>query len=133
MFNDGISQKGSEGERLIDLLNRTGNKLPQVCYHPQLGPSETCDTCRVEINGQLVRVCATSVSLGGRDFSTQKTPRVVLLIQIFTWPYCTSSFDSYFNSVVFPSRRPRKLPTGARDSRFHVIFGAHEKDALSQR
>jgi len=72
MFNvsiDGISQKANKGERLIDLINRTGNKFPQVCYHPQLGPIETCDTCLVEINGQLVRACATGVSPGMKVFT----------------------------------------------------------------
>src|ERR1700677_1754720 len=51
-------------ERLIDLLNRIGTKLAQVCYHPQLGPIQTCDTCLVETNGQLVRACGTDVSDG---------------------------------------------------------------------
>src|SRR6202789_1311135 len=52
------------GERLIDLINRTGAGLAQVCYHPQLGPIQTCDTCLVETNGQLVRACGTDVSDG---------------------------------------------------------------------
>ncbi|HXM73714.1 MAG TPA: hypothetical protein VN904_00445, partial [Chthoniobacterales bacterium] len=30
------------GERLVDLINRVGLKLSQVCYHPQLGPIQTC-------------------------------------------------------------------------------------------
>jgi formate dehydrogenase major subunit len=51
-------------ERLVDLINRVGVKLSQVCYHPQLGPIQTCDTCMVEINGQLVRACATTISDG---------------------------------------------------------------------
>ena len=38
--------------------------MPQVCYHPQLGPIQTCDTCLVEVNGQLVRACGTTVSEG---------------------------------------------------------------------
>ena len=54
--------EGRADERLIDIINRSGSKLPQVCYHPQLGPIQTCDTCIVEINGELVRACATTVS-----------------------------------------------------------------------
>lgn len=50
------------GELLIDVLNRRAVKLPQVCYHPQLGPIRTCDTCLVEIGGKLVRACATPVA-----------------------------------------------------------------------
>jgi formate dehydrogenase major subunit len=61
---DGVVQKAEAGERLIDVVNRTGSKVPQVCYHPQLGPIQTCDTCMVEIGGQLLRACATPVSDG---------------------------------------------------------------------
>jgi len=62
---DGSSHAAHPGERLVDLINRVGVKLAQVCYHPQLGPIQTCDTCLVEINGQLVRACATTVSPRG--------------------------------------------------------------------
>jgi formate dehydrogenase major subunit len=50
------------GERLIDVIGRSGVELPHVCYHPQLGPIRTCDMCLVEIDGELVRACATLVS-----------------------------------------------------------------------
>src|ERR1700731_2856827 len=61
---DGVAHDATSGERLIDVINRVGVKISQVCYHPQLGPIQTCDTCMVEINGQLVRACATTVSAG---------------------------------------------------------------------
>jgi formate dehydrogenase major subunit len=51
-------------ELLIDLLLRHEFKVPCVCYHHQLGPIQTCDTCIVEVNGQLGRACATKVSSG---------------------------------------------------------------------
>ena len=47
------------GERIIDAINRSGIEIPQVCYHPQLGPIQTCDTCMVEVDGKLVRACGT--------------------------------------------------------------------------
>jgi formate dehydrogenase major subunit len=56
---DGKVVEARAGERLVDLLNRTGTTIPQVCYHPQLGPIQTCDTCMVEVNGKLARACAT--------------------------------------------------------------------------
>ena len=52
------------GERLIDAINRYGIPVPQVCYHPQLGPIQTCDTCMVEVDGKLVRACATQAAEG---------------------------------------------------------------------
>jgi formate dehydrogenase major subunit len=64
-----ISINGTEydavtGDRLIDAINRAGVHLSQVCYHPQLGPIQTCDTCIVEVNGELVRACASLVATG---------------------------------------------------------------------
>src|SRR5882724_9456329 len=61
---DGLLQHAKDDERLIDVINRSGRKMPQVCYHPQLGPIQTCDTCMVEVDGRLVRACATDVSAG---------------------------------------------------------------------
>ena len=59
---DGSFIEASDGERLIDVIGRAGVELPHVCYHAQLGPIQTCDTCLVDIDGELVRACATSVS-----------------------------------------------------------------------
>ncbi len=61
---DGLARKAAADERLIDVINRAGSKVPQVCYHPQLGPIQTCDTCMVEVDGRLVRACATAASEG---------------------------------------------------------------------
>src|SRR5258708_24954749 len=59
---DGSPNDSQAGERLIDVIGRSGVELPHVCYHPQLGPIQTCDTCLVEVDGKLVRACATTVS-----------------------------------------------------------------------
>ena len=59
---DGLAEHAESGELLIDVINRTAVKLSQVCYHPQLGPIQTCDTCIVEVNGKLMRACATTVN-----------------------------------------------------------------------
>ena len=53
-----------EGELLIATINRASVLLPQVCYHPQLGPIQSCDTCMVEVDGKLVRACGTTASAG---------------------------------------------------------------------
>ena len=49
---DGKPRAIQPGERLIDVINRCEIELPQVCYHPQLGPIQTCDTCMVEVDGE---------------------------------------------------------------------------------
>ncbi len=61
---DGVFREAQPDELLIDVINRTGGSVPHVCYHPQLGPVQTCDTCMVEENGRLVRACATKVADG---------------------------------------------------------------------
>lgn len=58
---DGTPHDARIGEPLIELLNRAQASVPQVCYHPQLGAIQTCDTCMVEVNGKLVRACGTPV------------------------------------------------------------------------
>ena len=57
---DGLVHEAKAEEFLIDVINRNGSKVPQVCYHPQLGPIQTCDTRRVEVDGALVRACAVT-------------------------------------------------------------------------
>ena len=78
---DGRSVPAAEGELLIEVLNRAAKavndallsdaknsalagarSVPQVCYLSQMGPIETCDTCMVEVNGELVRSCGTEVT-----------------------------------------------------------------------
>ena len=63
---NGKPQEVHPGERLIDAINRSGIGIPQVCYHPQLGAIQTCDTCMVEADGKLVRACATMTAEGLR-------------------------------------------------------------------
>ena len=70
--NTTISVNGKEtdahiGELLVEALNRMaerteGKKVPQVCYLPQMGPIQSCDTCLVSVGGELVRACATPVT-----------------------------------------------------------------------
>ncbi len=63
---DGREVPAARGELLIEVVNRAlpDRHLPQVCYHPGMGPIETCDTCMVEIDGKLVRACSTPVTAG---------------------------------------------------------------------
>ncbi len=72
---DGLEVPGRSGELLIDLLNRRTEvqmlrAVPQVCYLEQMGPIESCDTCMVKVNGELVRACATKVA-GGMKVETE--------------------------------------------------------------
>ena len=66
------------GELLVEVLNRHSKaqatkQVPQVCYLPQMGPIQSCDTCMVQVSAarggatQLVRACATRVTLPRRS------------------------------------------------------------------
>ena len=55
---------------MIEVINRSDAAIPQVCYHSQLGPIQTCDTCMVEADGKLVRACGTLASDGMNVFTS---------------------------------------------------------------
>lgn len=61
---NGTEWQAQPGQLLVDALNLAGTAIPQVCYHQQLGPIQTCDTCMVEVNGELVRACGTRIVSG---------------------------------------------------------------------
>ncbi|MBE3557395.1 MAG: formate dehydrogenase subunit alpha [Firmicutes bacterium] len=50
------------GSTLLQAAERANVLIPHVCFHPQLGAIQTCDTCLVEVDGQLVRACATEAA-----------------------------------------------------------------------
>ncbi|RUT35611.1 formate dehydrogenase subunit alpha [Paenibacillus zeisoli] len=58
------------GQTLLQAASLSDVYVPSICYNPQLGPIQTCDTCLVEVNGELVRACNTVVQ-GGMDVSTE--------------------------------------------------------------
>jgi hypothetical protein len=60
------------GECLIDPINRSGVQVPQVCYHIQLGPVQTCDTRTVEVDGKLARACGTFAADGKNVITTSQ-------------------------------------------------------------
>ena len=67
---DGTEFEVAGGLLTIDAINHAGVHLPQVCYHPQLGPIQTCDTCIVEVDGKLVRACSSEVAPGMKVSTT---------------------------------------------------------------
>ena len=73
LYVDDFELEAEAGERLVDVLDRHGVAVEHVCYHPALGPIQTCDTCYVEVEGELRRSCATLVHAGMHVRTT--TPR----------------------------------------------------------
>jgi formate dehydrogenase major subunit len=79
---DGVAQDAQRDDLLIDLINRIGGFVPHVCYHAQLGPVRTCDTCMVEENGRLIRACATRVT-DGMQVSTKSAKAAAAQVEAF--------------------------------------------------
>jgi formate dehydrogenase major subunit len=61
---DGQSCDSAESTSLLELLRSQGRSVPTLCYHPKLGPLQTCDMCLVVADGRVVRACATVVREG---------------------------------------------------------------------
>ncbi|MCA1040344.1 formate dehydrogenase subunit alpha [Bacillus infantis] len=63
---NGAEVKVAAGDEttILQLLQNSSVEVPNVCYHPSLGPIETCDTCIVSVNGELVRSCSTKLNDG---------------------------------------------------------------------
>ncbi|SDQ66043.1 formate dehydrogenase subunit alpha [Virgibacillus salinus] len=61
---NGKEYLAENNQNLLDLINTTDEFVPQICYNESLGPVQTCDTCMVEADGQIVRACGTSVTPG---------------------------------------------------------------------
>src|SRR3954462_8284221 len=102
---DGRMQQAEAGELIVDLIGRTGGTIPHVCYHPQLGPVQTCDTCMVEVDGRLVRACATPVADGlniSTDSPRAKSAQVEAFDQILSnlLLYCTVCDNNNGNCTV---------------------------------
>lgn len=105
LFVNGKEHTFHLGERLLDILNRCAYHLPQVCYHPQLGPLQTCDTCMVEIDGHLVRACGT-MAADGMTVSTASPHAVAAQREAFDrilsnhFLYCTVCDNNNGNCTV---------------------------------
>lgn len=62
---DGQERTVKRGQNVLELLlEQNLAEVPHVCYHPSLGAIQTCDTCIVAVNGELVRACGTMVQPG---------------------------------------------------------------------
>ncbi|HTZ73426.1 MAG TPA: formate dehydrogenase subunit alpha [Candidatus Aquilonibacter sp.] len=102
---DGVSREAQRGELLIDAIQGVGTEIPHVCYHPQLGSIQTCDTCMVETEGKLVRACATAV-VDGMSVSTRSAKAKAAQVEAFDrilgnhLLYCTVCDNNNGNCVV---------------------------------
>jgi formate dehydrogenase major subunit len=53
-----------EGQKILEVARAEDVFIPGVCYHPDLGTIQTCDTCYVMVDGQLTRSCTMKAEPG---------------------------------------------------------------------
>ncbi|TGB05142.1 formate dehydrogenase subunit alpha [Halobacillus salinus] len=61
---NGTEYLGEPGQNLLELIQSSGQSVPAICYTESLGSIQTCDTCIVQVNGELVRACGQTVEAG---------------------------------------------------------------------
>lgn len=61
---NGIEYSAKPGQTILDVAQSQDYYIPSICYHPNLGTIQTCDTCFVSAGGDLVRACATKAEPG---------------------------------------------------------------------
>ena len=61
---DGAERDAPADLPLLESLRSSGVVVPSLCYHPRLGPLQTCDACVVLIDGKLQRACAVRPTEG---------------------------------------------------------------------
>ncbi|MCD8785001.1 formate dehydrogenase subunit alpha [Staphylococcus gallinarum] len=58
---DGKDYLVEPGTNLLQFIKSQDTFVPSICYNESLGPIQTCDTCTVEIDGQIGRACSTTI------------------------------------------------------------------------
>ncbi|KEO83781.1 formate dehydrogenase subunit alpha [Tumebacillus flagellatus] len=61
---DGREVEVETGKTLLQVFLQQELEHPHICYQPDLGPIQTCDTCMCEVDGRILRACATQVEPG---------------------------------------------------------------------
>ncbi|MCC6023162.1 MAG: 2Fe-2S iron-sulfur cluster-binding protein [Thaumarchaeota archaeon] len=72
---NGLEVEAREGEKILDVANRLGIRIPTLCYLKNVYEGASCRICVVELgNGKLIPACAYEVS-DGLTVSTD-TPKI---------------------------------------------------------
>lgn len=61
---NGKEYMAKSGQTILEVARDQDVFIPSICYHPNLGTIQTCDTCYVNVGGEMVRSCATKAEAG---------------------------------------------------------------------
>ncbi|PLR95210.1 formate dehydrogenase subunit alpha [Bacillus sp. T33-2] len=70
---NGKEYKANPGQTIVEAARDQDFFIPAICFHPNLGSIQTCDTCFVNVGGELVRSCTTKV-VPGMNVDTLSEP-----------------------------------------------------------
>ncbi|MDB4896751.1 MAG: oxidoreductase, partial [Firmicutes bacterium] len=66
IYIDGKTYEAPAGKPILQFFLDNGIEHPHICYNPQLGAIQSCDTCMIEVDGKVMRACATPIAAGMR-------------------------------------------------------------------
>lgn len=93
------------GQTVLEAAKGNSIYIPSICYHENLGALQSCDTCFVEVNGELVRSCRTEAKPGmevqsgsarAKAAQTEAMERILSRHEL----YCTVCDNNNGNCVV---------------------------------
>lgn len=61
---NGKEYTAKPGQTILEVAQSQEYFIPSICYHPNLGTIQTCDTCFVNAGGEMVRACSTKAEPG---------------------------------------------------------------------
>lgn len=61
---NGKEYTAKPGQTILEVAQSQDYFIPSICYHPNLGTIQTCDTCFVNAGGEMVRACSTKAEPG---------------------------------------------------------------------
>lgn len=64
IFINGKEYEAQPGQTILQVAKSHQYFIPSICYHPNLGTIQTCDTCFVQSEGNLVRACTEKAAPG---------------------------------------------------------------------
>ena len=64
LWIDNVQVEAEEGKSLLHAALEAGIYIPHICSHPDLEPQGGCKLCVVEIDGEVVTSCTTTVAEG---------------------------------------------------------------------
>ncbi len=108
---DGSEVEVPEGTTILEAAEKTGIRIPTLCYHKRLPPIESCDMCIVEIEGEKEPVCSCAapvsnglvVTTDSKALHEQRTANLkkILKYHPLDCPICDKAGECELQDIVY--------------------------------